>query len=57
MNKLPYEILCKISGYYPSPELTPTRYCNMNKAVNDRIVNKFVDKLIQDMINDILNDL
>ena len=43
---LPLEILNKISGYYPSPELTATHVCNIPLAVYKFKIEKIVGNLL-----------
>ena len=58
MNKLPHELILKISCYYPSPELTPTKFCDIKTEFKDRkqkLINKIIRRIIDDAIEDALN--
>tara|TARA_Y100000992_G_C21230141_1_gene475064 strand:- start:606 stop:791 length:186 start_codon:yes stop_codon:yes gene_type:complete len=57
MKDLPIELKCKISGYYPSPELTPTKYCNIKQAHKDhkyKSIKEYIKNIIDDVINNTL---
>ena len=54
---LPIEIINKISGYYPSPELTATHVCNIPLAVYKfkiEKIKKIQRKIILEQINRVL---
>ena len=57
MNRLPPEIILKISGYYPSPELTPTNVCDIKIEIKNRkieLVKKMIRKILDNIIEDIV---
>ena len=58
MNKLPYELILKISSYYPSPELTAANFCDIKTGLKDRkekLINKIIRQIIDDAIEDAIN--